>query len=607
VGHASGGDPSDAARAFEHLPATVWMLEGPEHVVVAANQAARAAMGEVDLLGMPIRLAGPALPGTRLLPMLDDVYRSGHPLSIEEPEALVTVLPMRRSGSVTGLIVQIVHLARPPRRTEHEVTLDLQRVVLPDGLPVLPEVSMAAAYLPAAAQGAAGGDWFEVVPMPHARLGLVVGDVVGHGATASAIMGQLRAIAASRLSLGGSLSDVVNALDTFAGTTPDARGATVCVAILDRHTGSLEYCTRGHPPPLVVATDGETRVLPQPSLPPLAYGSGEFISADDTLWPGETIVMYSDGMVQRPGHTIVDGIDALAAFAGQAIRANGAGPRELADRICQGAVNLIDGTRDDASILAVTVLLPFLEPLVLAVPADATQLTEVRHRLGRWLTDLRLDEDDLVAVELSVIEAVTNSIEHAYQDGSGTVHIEASLDERGSMHLTVSDTGVWRTPDTEPGFRGRGLLMIRESMDEMRLSSTSKGTVVDMAKTVRRPLRAGNGHAVPAREPSALDIDISAYPEFVCITVSGALDTATAPRLRSALLEAARGGRMPITLVLDGVTELGSAGLRVLTEQGKRLGDAGRQLRVVAMPSSPAGNVLAISGVDMLLNVHAHP
>ncbi|MEG7747616.1 SpoIIE family protein phosphatase, partial [Listeria monocytogenes] len=83
------------------------------------------------------------------------------------------------------------------------------------------------------------------------------------------------------------------------------------VAILDRQNGSLEYCTRGHPPPLVVSANGDTRVLPQPSGPPLAFGDGEFMFAEDVLWPGETIVLYSDGAVERPGRTIVDGIGEL--------------------------------------------------------------------------------------------------------------------------------------------------------------------------------------------------------------------------------------------------------------------------------------------------------
>nr|WP_225955107.1 SpoIIE family protein phosphatase [Kibdelosporangium phytohabitans] len=448
--------------------------------------------------------------------------------------------------------------------------------------------------------------------MPGRRLGLIVGDVVGHGPRASAIMGQLRAIVAERMLLGGELRDVVNALDTFARSAPEARGTTVCVAILDRQSGSLEYCTRGHPPPLVVSSGGETRVLPQPSGPPLAFGEGEFMFAEDVMWPGETIVLYSDGAVERPGRTIVEGIGELAASSAQVVRVNGAGQRSLADRICQGGMRLIErghAPHDDASLLAVTVLLPVVEPLMMAVPALPEKLTEIRRELGRWLADLRLMEDDLVAVELSVIEAVTNSIEHAYAEPGGTVHIEASLDEVGRLNVRVADTGAWKKPDAEPGFRGRGMLMMRESMDQMRLATTSKGTVVEMSKVVRRPVRTGVTRVAPARDEEADDlrIDRMSLPDSLWLTVSGALDGGSAARLRSALLEAARGGsRLPITLVLDDVTVLGSAGLRVLTEQGRRLGDAGRLLRVVASPSSPAGNVLSISGVDMLLDVRSH-
>ncbi|CAM3971658.1 SpoIIE family protein phosphatase [Kibdelosporangium persicum] len=616
MGRAIGGDPADVARAFEHLPAVVWLLEGPEHIVVAANRAARASVGDLDLIGMPIRLAGKALPGTRLLDMLDEVYREGRTLSVQEPDALVTVRPLIDAYDVvTGLVAQVVVLAdQPPpfRRDEHEVALDLQLAVLPHGLPVLPEISMAAVYLPAGANDAAGGDWFEVVPMPGGRLGLIVGDVVGHGPRASAIMGQLRAIVAERMLLGGELRDVVNALDTFARSAPEARGTTVCVAVLDRQNGSLAYCTRGHPPPLVVGANGDTRVLPQPSGPPLAFGDGEFMFADDVLWPGETIVLYSDGAVERPGRTIVEGIGELAACAAQVVRVNGTGQRALADRICQSGLQLIEdghAPHDDASLLAVTVLLPFVDPLVMAVPASPEKLTDVRRELGRWLTDLRLMEEDLVAVELSVIEAVTNSIEHAYAEPGGTVQVEASLDDIGRLHIEVSDTGTWKKPDDEPGFRGRGMLMMRESMDEMRLATTSKGTVVEMCKTVRRPVRTGATRVAPARDEDLDDlrIDMMSLPDSLWLTVSGALDGSSAARLRSALLEAARGGsRLPITLVLDDVTALGSAGLRVLTEQGRRLGDAGRVLRVVASPNSPAGNVLSISGVDMLLDVRSH-
>src|SRR5262245_31818678 len=100
--------------------------------------------------------------------------------------------------------------------TQREVMLELQRALLPVGLPVLPDLSLAASYRPADLPDAAGGDWFDVVTMPGDAVALVVGDVVGHGATAAAVMGQLRAIAADRLQRGGDIDDVMSAMDSFA-------------------------------------------------------------------------------------------------------------------------------------------------------------------------------------------------------------------------------------------------------------------------------------------------------------------------------------------------------------------------------------------------------
>src|SRR5690242_17015528 len=105
---------------------------------------------------------------------------------------------------------------------ECEVMLELQRAMLPVGLPVLPDLSLAAGYRPASAAVAAGGDWYDVVALPGYAVGLVVGDVVGHGATASAVMGQLRAVAAERLRRGDELGEVTRAVDDFAASVPAA-------------------------------------------------------------------------------------------------------------------------------------------------------------------------------------------------------------------------------------------------------------------------------------------------------------------------------------------------------------------------------------------------
>src|SRR5262245_42684091 len=212
--------------------------------------------------------------------------------------------------------------------------LEAQRALLPTGLPVLPDLSLAGGYRPADLGDAAGGDWFDVVGLPDDAVALVVGDVVGHGATASAVMGQLRAIAADRLQRGGDLTDVLAALDTFAGSSANARGTTVTVVLVDRRGGVLRYVVRGHPPPLLVAADGTTRYLTQSPGSPLALLSNKFQAGEDLLRVGETLVLYSDGAVVRPSRTLGLGMRDLAGCVAEVVRGNTSGERYRAAAIC---------------------------------------------------------------------------------------------------------------------------------------------------------------------------------------------------------------------------------------------------------------------------------
>lgn len=201
---------------------------------------------------------------------------------------------------------ELLEVERQRAITKREVMLEVQRALLPTGMPVLPDLSLAAGYRPADLGDAAGRDWFDVVALPGDAVALIVGDVVGHGATASAVMGQLRAIAADRLQRGGDVADVLQALDSFAAGSVNARGSTVSVVIIDRPSGTMRYVVCGHPPPLLVAADGAGRYLTGSSGPPLALLSTKFSVAEDRLAPGETLVLYSDGAVVRPSRTMGD-------------------------------------------------------------------------------------------------------------------------------------------------------------------------------------------------------------------------------------------------------------------------------------------------------------
>jgi anti-anti-sigma factor len=469
---------------------------------------------------------------------------------------------------------------------------------------VLPDLSLAAGYRPANVVSAAGGDWYDVVVLPGHAIGLVVGDVVGHGATASAVMGQLRAITAERLRRGDELVEVARAVDDFTAGVPAARGGSLCLAILDRETGSVRYVRRGHPPPLVATAGGATRFLSGSGGPPLGMPGVSEAAGEGVLEPGDTLVLYTNGGAQRPGGTLTEGLRELANCVTEVVRRNRFSERRLTEQIC---VTLTDtGRGDDVIVLAATLLTAPPEPISMAVPATPDQLGVIRKRFSSWLDEFRPGEDDLVALELSVVEAVTNSIEHAFPGLPGLVRVEASLHRDGTVSVVVSDDGQWKVPDEDPGYRGRGLLMMREFSDKVWLHTSPQGTTVTLAKALHRPMPASPGAmpSVVADVPDAeFDIAVAVEPAGVLMSLAGALDSAHVDALHSALLDISRRGSLRLTIVLDEVTLLASAGLRLLYEVAGYLMASERTLLLVAAEHSPARDVLAVSGLDRLVEV----
>ena len=194
----------------------------------------------------------------------------------------------------------------------------LQEALLPTALPVLPRARIAARYLVAGQEQAAGGDWFDAIPLADGSVALIVGDVVGHGVAASAAMGQLRAVLAELLAAEADLGHVLERADAFAARTPALRAATLALAVLDPAAGTLRYTTCGHPPPLVIGIDGAARYLEGTGTGPLGTGSPPVL-ATSALAPGELVLLYSDGLVERPDRTIAEGMAELAVAAAGAV------------------------------------------------------------------------------------------------------------------------------------------------------------------------------------------------------------------------------------------------------------------------------------------------
>ncbi|PPK66098.1 SpoIIE family protein phosphatase [Actinokineospora auranticolor] len=340
------GDAAVVRRVFDEMAVIVLAIAGGDLRISVANSAFRALVGRSSLIGLPLREAFADLAGQQVVEMHERVYATGEPLSQRgfrgqlEPEGGerfevffdFDLMPTRGSdGAVTGIIGVVRDVTAGARETRdaqrraaraeqryaeaRDVITTLQEELLPSGVPVLPRVRIAASHLLADADTAAGGDWFDAVALPDGRVGLVVGDVVGHGVSASAVMGQLRVLLHERLVTTGDITTSLRALHAAATRVPGAHAATVCVALLNPTTGVVEYCTAGRPPPLLLPAGAEARYLPPTGAAPLGVGEGRFGTARDRLDDADMLLLYTDGILERPWRDLAGATVELAAAA----------------------------------------------------------------------------------------------------------------------------------------------------------------------------------------------------------------------------------------------------------------------------------------------------
>ena len=312
------------------------------------------------------------------------------------------------------------------------IVAELQEALLPTALPVLPQARIAARYLVAGHEQAAGGDWFDAIPLAGGSVALIVGDVVGHGVAASAAMGQLRAVLAELLAAEKDPGHALERADAFAARMPALRAATLVLVVLDPADGSLRYATCGHPPPLVIGTDGTAGYLAGTGAGPLGTGSAPRLAAG-RLASGELVLLYSDGLVERPDQTIAEGMADLAAVAADAAGkpgkpgkpgepgdegANGVHGVDpaAAERVCQLTVERLTrvGHADDITALAAQWLADPVPALHLELPSRRPSLTKARDAFAGWLSRLDAAAEDWEALHLAMVEVFTNAIEHAY-------------------------------------------------------------------------------------------------------------------------------------------------------------------------------------------------
>ncbi|MHA7649000.1 SpoIIE family protein phosphatase [Mycobacterium sp. ML4] len=354
---------------------------------------------------------------------------------------------------------------------QRETAVALQHAML--GPATLPD-GFAVRYLPASHPLQVGGDWYDVVELDDERVALIVGDCVGHGLGAATVMGQLRSACRALLLEQPNPGAVLAALDRFAERLPGARCTTAFCAVLTLETGDLVYSSAGHPPPIMVYADGTTVLLGgEHGLPLALRPNWPRPENRATMPPRATLLLYTDGLVERRGHTLDDG---MARAAGLVHSGRSNSLEEVADRL-MSQLEPGGGYPDDVAML----LYRQPAPLSLEFAAEPGNLADSRNALRGWLTRAGIEADQIQDVLIAAGEAVANAIEHGHRDQrAGTVSVRATaIVDR--LKLTVTDTGGWKTPTQVAEFsRGRGISLMRVLMEDCSIESSEAGTTVSM-------------------------------------------------------------------------------------------------------------------------------
>jgi serine phosphatase RsbU (regulator of sigma subunit)/anti-sigma regulatory factor (Ser/Thr protein kinase)/anti-anti-sigma regulatory factor len=626
------GAADDVRRIFENVPAMLIGLEGPDHRFVAVNAAYRALNPAFEPVGMRAHDVYPVLESQQIFQMLDRVYHTGERQTgvewrlqadfggagIEEKYFDFLVTPRRGAdGSIEG--VQIIfddvttrvqaRLAAEARMEElseryrnvRDSAIVMQQALLAASVPVVPGADVTADYLVATEDTAAGGDWFDAIALGD-RLVLIVGDVVGHGVEAAAVMSQLRTALRMQIVAGHTITQALEAVNRFREHVPGSNSATICVGSLDHATGEFQYCTAGHPPPLLVTAKASARYLEPSGAGPLGNHTG-FPVRTEFLDIGDSILLYSDGLIERPGRPLGASTAEFADLTANIVRGAGGfvidAPTRPIDRICSETLELLlreTGYSDDVTLLAAQRRNP-PAPLHMTLDATLHAARAVRSRLRDWLREIGAHSDDVSDVVHAISEFVENAVEHGYgTEVPNGVVVDASLTGDGNLHVAVIDRGTWKDHRAGERGRGRGLAMAEALVTHAIVTRGKDGTTATVTHRLTRPANFVTD-TVATRAPRQHTINsefASVLREPGYIVVIGDVDSNTAGTLDRQIAVESRSGIAPLTIDLTGVTHLGSAGVSALAAALDRAHEQGSDCVLIAPPGSPAHHILSM-------------
>ena len=376
--------------------------------------------------------------------------------------------------TIVGLAAQAIERAQL-YELEHAVAGTLQKSLLPGALPDEPRVAIATRYRPGTQELDVGGDWYDVIHVDRDRIGVAIGDVVGHGLEAASSMGQLRSALRSLALTGEGPGAVLRGLDRFARTTTPSTVATVVYAELDLVDNIVHYACAGHPPPVVVR-DGNVLDLMEGRTTPLAALPDPVPVEEAThpFPPGSLLLLYSDGLIERRGEPLDVGMRRLHALLAEL-------PPEPPDTLADLLIDALTGdvAQDDDVALLFLRNLADAPSLSTTLPPDPAALAGLRDTVRDWLTIQGVAPDTREDLVLACDEACANAIGHAFWGRPGQpIQVELRRDERDVV-VRLRDSGRWREDEVDRD-RGRGIEIMRALMDDVEIRTGNDGTIVTL-------------------------------------------------------------------------------------------------------------------------------
>jgi anti-sigma regulatory factor (Ser/Thr protein kinase) len=365
---------------------------------------------------------------------------------------------------------------------EHAATMAeaLQRSLLPERLPEIAGVASSARYLAGPTDAQVGGDWYDLIELRNGLAGIAIGDVVGSGLDAAAKMARLQN--ALRVYAVDGLRPSA-ALERMNGFARDAAGkpmATMLFGVVDPDHGSMRLASAGHPPPLIIDPQGGAWFAEGLAGHPLgAVRFPVYEESTISLQPGATVLLYTDGLVERPSASLDEGLDWLRGFA--------PGISGGLDALCSTLLRASfeeSSHADDVALLAVRLEPVDPERMELTLAAEPESLAYMRRALGRWLRAAGANQAETYEILVACGELCANAVAHAYPVGEAS-YVVAARGQDGVIELEIRDSGSWR--GSPAGTGGQGLRLVSQLVDGLEIDRMATGTAVRVRRELRAP------------------------------------------------------------------------------------------------------------------------